>query len=90
MNISQSYILITIVILAVIMVALILIKRKKIKPLWQETPRRSKFMFFTGIAFAVASAVLLLTGLMGDSTFPTILGAMGIVFIAASNFRIFK
>jgi len=90
MNISQFYILISIIFLAIIMVVLILIKRKTIKPLWKDTPKNSKFMFFTGIIFAIASAVLLLGNFMGESTFPTILGIMGVVFMGASNFRIFN
>ncbi len=90
MDISQPYILISIIVLAIIMVVLILIRRKTIKPLWKDTPKNSKLMFFTGIIFVVASAILLLGNFMGESTFPTILGIMGVVFIGASNFRIFK
>lgn len=90
MDISQSYILITVVVLAVIMAVLILIKRKTIKPLWKDTPKNSKFMFFTGTAFVIISAILLLGNFMGESTFPTILGILGIIFMGASNFRLFK
>jgi len=90
MNISQSYILISIIVLAIIMAVLILIKRKTIKPLWKDTPKSSKLMFFTGVIFVVASATLLLGNFMCESTFPTILGVMGVIFIAASNFRLFK
>lgn len=90
MNISQSYVLISIIVLAIIMTVLILIKRKTIKPLWKDTPKNSKLMFFTGVIFIVASTILLLGNFMGESTFPTILGAMGVIFMAASNFRLFK
>ena len=51
MNIFQPYILISIIVLAIIMAVLILIKRKTLKPLWEDTPKNSKFMFFTGIMF---------------------------------------
>jgi len=90
MNISQPYVLISIIVLAIIMAILIFIKRKTIKPLWKDTPKNSKLMFFTGVIFIVASAILLLGNFMGESTFPTILGAMGVIFMAASNFRLFK
>jgi uncharacterized protein YneF (UPF0154 family) len=42
MNISQSCILISIIVLAIIMAVLIWIKRKTIKPLWKDTPKSSK------------------------------------------------
>lgn len=90
MNISQLYILISICVLAIITVMLILLKRKKLKPLLDDTPRNSKFMFFTGITFVVVSAALLLGNFMGESTFPTMLGAMGVIFIGASGFRLLR
>ena len=90
MNISQCYILISIIVLVVIMVILIIVRRKTLKPLWKNTPKSSKFMFFTGIIFSIASAILLLGNFMGESTFPITLGIMGVVFIGASNFRLFK
>ena len=90
MNISQSYILISIIVLAIIMTVLILIKRKTIKSPWKDTPKNSKLMFFTGVILIVASAILLLGNFMGESTFPTILGIIGVALIATSNFRLFK
>jgi len=45
-------------------------------------------MFYTGIVFVVISAILLLGNIMKESTFPAILGAMGVIFIGASNFKL--
>ncbi|MFH0927915.1 MAG: hypothetical protein V1821_00395 [bacterium] len=90
MNISQSYILLAVIVLAVILLLLLLIKRKRIKPLWKDTSKNSKIMFVTGVVLIVASAVLLLGDILGESTFPTILGIMGVIFMAASNFRLLK
>jgi hypothetical protein len=50
----------------------------------------SKAMFSVGIILIVATAILLLGNFMGESTFPMILGMMGIIFIGASNFRLLK
>ena len=55
-----------------------------------ENKPGNKIMFYTGVIFAVMSAVLLLGNFTGESTFPTVLGIMGVVFIAASNFRLLK
>lgn len=88
MNIFQPYILLSIIVLAVIMAVLIIIRRKTMKPLWGNTPKSSKFMFFTGIIFAISSAILFLGNFAGESSFPTILGIMGVVFMGASNFRL--
>ncbi len=48
----------------------------------------SKLMFYTGIAFVIGSAILLLGGFMRENTFPIVLGVIGVIFIAASNFRL--
>ena len=50
----------------------------------------SIIMFFVGIAMAVVAAIMFLGGYLVESNFPIILGIMGIVFIAASNFRLLK
>jgi len=47
----------------------------------ENKPKGNQAMFYTGIVFVIASAVLLLGNFMGDSTFPTILGVMGVIFI---------
>jgi hypothetical protein len=46
--------------------------------------------FYTGIVFMVIAATLLLGNFMGDSTFPTILGFLGVLTIAASKYRPLK
>ena len=56
----------------------------------ENKPKSSKFMFYAGIAFVIIAAILLLGNFMGDSTLPTIVGALGVIFIAASNIRILK
>ena len=56
----------------------------------ENKPKGNQAMFYTGIVFVIASAVLLLGNFMGDSTFPTILGVMGVIFIGASRFRLLK
>jgi len=53
-------------------------------------PKSSKVMFYAGIAFVVIAAILLLGNFMGESTFPTILGVLGVIFIGASGFRLLK
>jgi len=47
----------------------------------------NKTMFYTGIIFMAASAVLLLGNFLGDSTFPIFLGVLGIISIGASKYR---
>jgi hypothetical protein len=57
----------------------------------EDKPKKSsKVMFYTGIAFVIVAAILLLGNFRGDSTFPTILGVMGVIFIGASNYRLLK
>ena len=56
----------------------------------ENKPKESKFMFYTGIVCIIVSVALLLGNFMGNSTFPTILGAMGVIFIGASRYRLFK
>ena len=46
--------------------------------------------FYTGITFIVVAAILLLGDFMGDSTFPTILGILGVLAIATSKYRPLK
>jgi hypothetical protein len=43
-----------------------------------------------GIVFVVVSAVLLLGDFIKESAFAAFLGAMGVIFIAASKFRPLK
>ncbi len=52
--------------------------------------KSSKVMFYAGIAGIIIAVILLLGNFMGESTFPTILGFLGILFISASNFRLLK
>ena len=84
------YIIIAIIFLALIVIILILIRRKTLNPIWGNTPKSNKFMFFMGIIFVVASAIFLLGNFTDESVFPTFLGAIGVIFIAASNFRLLK
>jgi len=56
----------------------------------ENKPKGNQATFYAGIVFVIASAVLLLGNFMGDSTFPTILGVMGVIFIGASRFRLLK
>ena len=56
----------------------------------ENKSKGNKAMFYAGIVFIIVSVVLLLGNFMGDSTFPTILGVMGVVFIGASKFRLLK
>jgi uncharacterized membrane protein HdeD (DUF308 family) len=56
----------------------------------KEKVKGNKAMFYVGTMCVLASAILLLWNLMGESTFPTILGILGVIFIAASNFRLLK
>lgn len=44
-------------------------------------------MFEIGIAIIVIAAILLIGNFMGDSTFPPVLGILGIIFIGASGYR---
>ena len=50
----------------------------------------NKIMFYAGIAFVVVSAILLLGNVIKESTFPAILGVLGVIFIGASKFRLLK
>jgi len=50
----------------------------------------NKVMFYMGIVFVLTSAVLLLGNFMGESTNPTILGTMGVIFIGASKVRLLR
>lgn len=50
----------------------------------------NRILFGIGIVMIVIAAVLLLGDFMGDSTFPVILGFLGIVMIGASNYRPMK
>ena len=45
-------------------------------------------MFYIGIAFITISAML--GNFMGESTSPTILGAIGVIFIGTSKFQLLK
>jgi len=56
----------------------------------ENKPKGSKVMFYAGIVFVITAAILLLGNFMGESTFPTILGALGVIFIGASKFRLLK
>ncbi len=49
--------------------------------------QKDRVMFFIGLAIIAVAAVLLLGNFMGDSTFPAILGFLGIVSIGASRYR---
>ena len=50
----------------------------------------NRILFGIGIVMIVIAVVLLLGDFMGDSTFPVILGFLGIVMIGASNYRPMK
>jgi len=47
----------------------------------------NKIGFYTGIIFIVVAAILMIGNFMGDSTFPIILGILGIISIGASKYR---
>jgi len=47
----------------------------------------NKIMFYTGIIFIVVAAILLIGNFLVDSTFPIILGILGIISIGASKYR---
>ena len=47
----------------------------------------NKIMFFTGIIFIVVAAILLIGNFLGDSTFPVMLGLLGIISLGASKYR---
>jgi len=49
-----------------------------------------KITLYGGIVLIVIAAILLLGNFMGDSTFPVILGFLGIVCIGASKYRPLK
>ena len=50
----------------------------------------NKIGFYTGIIFIIVAAILLLGNIMGDSTFPIILGILGIIAIGVSKYRPLK
>ncbi len=50
----------------------------------------NKAMFYTGIVLAIISAVLLLGNFREGSASPIVLGIIGVVFIAASNYKLLK
>jgi len=50
----------------------------------------NRIMFWVGIVFIVMAAILLLGNFMGDSTFPIILGVLGIIALGASQYRPMK
>lgn len=45
-------------------------------------------MFFIGIGFVLVASVLLLGNFMGESTAPTMIGFLGVLFLGASNYRL--
>ena len=47
----------------------------------------NKIMFFTGIIFIVIAAILMIGNFLGDSTFPVMLGLLGIISLGASKYR---
>lgn len=47
----------------------------------------NKIGFYTGIILIVAAAILMLGNFLGDSTFPVILGILGIIAIGTSKYR---
>ena len=47
-------------------------------------------MFYTGIIFIIIAAILMIGNFLGDSTFPVILGILGIISIGASKYRPLK
>jgi len=55
-----------------------------------DKTKSSKVMFYAGILFIIVAVILLLGNFMGESTFPTILGFLGVLFISASNMRLLK
>jgi uncharacterized membrane protein HdeD (DUF308 family) len=56
----------------------------------EDKSKDNKLMFYAGILLVIISAILLLGNYMGESTFPTILGALGVIFIGASGYRLLK
>jgi len=50
----------------------------------------NKLGFYTGIIFIVIAAILLLGNFLVDSSFPIVLGILGIVSIGASKYRPLK
>ena len=47
-------------------------------------------MFGVGIILIVITVILLLGNFLGDSTFPIVLGVLGIISIGASQYRPMK
>ncbi len=61
-------------------------------PMWDELRKKYKLkrertVFYAGVTLITVSAVLLVANAMGDSTYPALLGVLGIIAIASSNFR---
>jgi hypothetical protein len=52
--------------------------------------KAKRALFYMGIVFVLVAAVLLLGDFMKESAFAAFLGAMGVIFIAASKFRPLK
>jgi len=50
----------------------------------------NKIGFYTGIIFIIVAAILLIGNFMGDSTFPILLGILGILAIGVSKYRPLK
>jgi len=46
----------------------------------------NKIGFYTGIIFIIVAAILLIGNFMGDSTFPILLGVLGILAIGVSKY----
>jgi hypothetical protein len=53
-----------------------------------DKPKSNKSMFYMGLAFVIASAILLLGNFMGESSFPAFLGLLGVIGMGASRFRL--
>ena len=56
----------------------------------KHRPKGNKVMFSVGIILILVQVSLMLGNFFDKSTVPILLGVMGIVFIGASNFRLFK
>lgn len=50
----------------------------------------NKIGFYTGMVLIIVAAILLAGNFLGDSTFPIVLGILGIVAIGASKYRPMK
>ncbi len=60
----------------------------RVETVKKDEQKGNKVMFYAGIGLVIVAAVLLLGNFMGESTFPTMLGVLGVITIATSNFRI--